>query len=187
MNKNLLLTWVTGEPQNEAAQQSERVEQLFHDVYETLIKYCCKKFNLTFQEAEDDASEAILRFLERIERGPLEIESEDHFIRYLKKVACRVRFNKIEDRLLVTQCDDFSSQNLLAGNEISIDESIASKQIWAIAEKKLSNVQTKILHMYYRDGYSIEEIASTLDLSVRRVKYQKKTALITLRKATVKE
>lgn len=165
--------------------QPDCEEKLFEFVFKRLVQYSRRKFSIPVDKAEDIANEAILKFLGRLESSkPLKINDGSHFVAYLMRIAYHVRVNEIAKELSNEQqveATEINTLDLIIKGAI-FDLQVLTKEAWAIIGSKLAPPQAKILELFYLEGLSISEIAKIVELTNRQVKFQKKRALLTVKK-----
>ena len=143
---------------------------LFHQVYEAygpaLYRFCLLQMKNP-ADAEDIMQEV---FLKRLYQAP-EFQSPDHERRWLFRVA-------------LNQCRDEWKRSRRA--ELPLDEAVLIsvppeerdilEQVAALPEKLRT-----VIHLHYYEGYSLEEIASLLGVSLSAVKMRMKRGRDALR------
>jgi len=143
---------------------------LFHQVYEAygpaLYRFCLLQMKNP-ADAEDIMQEV---FLKRLYQAP-EFQSSDHERRWLFRVA-------------LNQCRDEWKRSRRA--ELPLDEAVLIsvppeerdilEQVAALPEKLRT-----VIHLHYYEGYSLEEIASLLGVSLSAVKMRMKRGRDALR------
>ena len=143
---------------------------LFHQVYETygeaLYRFCLLQMKNT-ADAEDVLQEV---FLKRLYRAP-DFVSPEHERRWLFRVA-------------LNQCRDEWKRS--RRTEVPLDEAAllvvpeedrtVLEQVAALPEKYRT-----VIHLHYYEGYSVEEIASLLGVTVSAVKMRMKRGRDALR------
>ena len=143
---------------------------LFHQVYEAygpaLYRFCLLQMKNP-ADAEDIMQEV---FLKRLYQAP-EFQSPDHERRWLFRVA-------------LNQCRDEWKRS--RRTELPLDEAVLIsvppedreilEQVAALPEKLRT-----VIHLHYYEGYSLEEIASLLGVSLSAVKMRMKRGRDALR------
>ena len=143
---------------------------LFHQVYEAygpaLYRFCLLQMKNS-ADAEDIMQEV---FLKRLYQAP-EFQSPDHERRWLFRVA-------------LNQCRDEWKRS--RRTELPLDEAVLIsvppedreilEQVAALPEKLRT-----VIHLHYYEGYSLEEIASLLGVSLSAVKMRMKRGRDALR------
>ena len=143
---------------------------LFHQVYEaygpSLYRFCLLQMKNP-ADAEDIMQEV---FLKRLYQAP-EFQSPDHERRWLFRVA-------------LNQCRDEWKRS--RRTELPLDEAVLIsvppedreilEQVAALPEKLRT-----VIHLHYYEGYSLEEIASLLGVSLSAVKMRMKRGRDALR------
>lgn len=143
---------------------------LFHQIYETygaaLYRFCLLQMK-TVADAEDVMQEV---FLKRLYQAPAFV-SPEHERRWLFRVAlnqCRDEWKRrrrtevpLEEAVLVT---------------VSPEERDLLEQVAALPEKLRT-----VIHLYYYEGYALDEIAALLGISLSAVKMRMKRGRDALR------
>lgn len=143
---------------------------LFHQVYETygpaLYRFCLLQMK-NAADAEDVMQEVLLK---RLYRAP-EFETAEHERRWLFRVAlnqCRDEWKRscrsdlpLEDAALVA---------------VPPEDREVLEQVAALPEKLRT-----VIHLHYYEGYSLEEMAALLGVSISAVKMRMKRGRDALR------
>ena len=145
-------------------------EELFHQIYQTygaaLYRFCLLQMKHP-SDAEDVLQEV---FLKRLYRAP-EFQTPEHERRWLFRVArnqCRDEWKRKNrtDRPL-------DEAALVA---VPPEEREVLEQVAALPEKLRT-----VIHLHYYEGYTVEEIASLLGITVSAVKMRMKRGRDVLR------
>lgn len=147
------------------------MKELFRQVYEThgpaLYRFCLMQMK-NRADAEDVMQEV---FLKRLYRAP-HFDSPEHEKRWLYRVA----LNQCKDEWKRRHRSDLP---LEAAALVAVPPAQREllEQVAALPEKLRT-----VIHLHYYEGYSIEEIAQVLGISVSAVKMRMKRGRDALRK-----
>lgn len=143
---------------------------LFHQVYETygeaLYRFCLLQMKNT-ADAEDVLQEV---FLKRLYRAP-DFASPEHERHWLFRVA----LNQCRDEWKRSHRKEVSLEEA-ALVAVPPEEREVLEQVAALPEKYRT-----VIHLHYYEGYSVEEIASLLGVTVSAVKMRMKRGRDALR------
>ena len=146
-------------------------KDLFRQVYEThgpaLYRFCLLQMKNT-ADAEDVLQEV---FLKRLYRAP-EFASPEHEKRWLYRVA----LNQCKDEWKRCHRSEVPLE-AAALVEVPTESRALLEQVANLPEKLRT-----VIHLHYYEGYSVEEMASILGVSVSAVKMRMKRGRDALRK-----
>jgi RNA polymerase sigma factor (sigma-70 family) len=122
-------------------------------------------------EVEDLVQEVYIRLL-KIDNGEFVLNPRG----YILKTAANVAHDYVEkDRrakehvVVNSEVADQSAENPPEHLTCSLAQQLNSQQQLSVALAKLAPIHASVLLMHYREGYSYEEIAERLKVSVRQV------------------
>lgn len=165
--------------------RNERFRRLYQKHYRRMVKYYVRAFRLSEQDAEELAQEAFMRFYEAMDeyRGDAEWG-------FFETIARRVAINKIRSRNTLKRkatTVDIDDPNVREEPVARVEPDYAERQ--ELAERKtrlhreiagLSLAQRQCMQLWLA-GFSFEEIARALRISLDAVKSRLRDARRTLR------
>ncbi len=168
----------------------------FHRRFDRLVYRCIHKVTSRFRSVvtEDDVQDIFAQFLVRIaakDFRKLRQFSPDRGTKlgtWLGMIATNVAWDHLRSVARRPSCVEMSEVHEYAADCVGPFEAVAARETWAELNTALANFSAKdqrFVKLYYVDGLSPEEVAETMNVSVKTV-YSKKHKIRTRLRAELR-
>lgn len=142
---------------------------------------------LNYEDAYPELRVFFLELLDRFTKKNIVFVSEGSAVRYISeavknKYIAMSRKQQLSRELCFS---DLSENQQLYIEELMSTDEIMSTSLFLCMSKKLSDREKYILHLYYIDEYSIDEIANKLKVSRQAINQTKLRAISKLKSALI--